>query len=274
MSASNAKYKCDHEDNRCKVCAVCGSKIVFGSTPRSKFIISGNMEQLIRQFSNELFNIFDSRYPKSICISCKVRIYEWKKGNFSRAIPQMPNYVDIQLLKELRRQDDLECCCFICLVGREKSIGKTLIGRGAKKESIVITTDNGLYAAKQNNGVKSTDQNGIDEMENNNVISKTVKLCSTCFAEVSQNQSHVCNPNSTQNNFVSKIEKLSEKTQDNILHKLLATKAKISSPSASLRHVELTLRTGGRQARVILNPKCKIVQVLMSKKSVPFSLSF
>lgn len=53
---------------------------------------------------------------------------------------------------------------------------------------------------------------------------------------------------------VTAIGTFPEKVQDNILHKLLVTKAKISSSTEDLRNVEMTLKTGGRNARVVLNP--------------------
>lgn len=61
-----AKYKADHEVSRSKVCTVCGSKIVSGSQPLSKFMISKDVESLIKKYSNEDFAVINKRFPKSV----------------------------------------------------------------------------------------------------------------------------------------------------------------------------------------------------------------
>jgi hypothetical protein len=47
MSAK-AKFKCTHEENRRKVCATCGRKIIFGKSSVSKFLITENINNLIK----------------------------------------------------------------------------------------------------------------------------------------------------------------------------------------------------------------------------------
>lgn len=92
------QIRCNHESNRYKVCAICAKKIVFGTNPLSKFIISEHMEGLIRKFSNKDFTLLDQRFPKVLCLSCRVTIYDRNKGKTLRVMPAMPNYLDIQLL--------------------------------------------------------------------------------------------------------------------------------------------------------------------------------
>jgi hypothetical protein len=47
MSAK-AKFKCTHEENRKKVCATCEGKIIFGKSSVSKFLITENINNLIK----------------------------------------------------------------------------------------------------------------------------------------------------------------------------------------------------------------------------------
>lgn len=69
-------------------------------------------------------------------------MYEKNEGKISRRIPLMPNYLDIQLLKETPNCDNHECYCYICRIGRQKGHTKTVAGRGLKKESTFITAAN------------------------------------------------------------------------------------------------------------------------------------
>lgn len=251
--ATNSKKTCDHEENRYKVCAVCGRKIVFGSNPRLKFVISEKIEILIKNFSNNDFTLLDSRFPKGICFCCKVVLYERNEGKTTRNLPAMPNFLDIQLLKETRSRDNQECCCLICRVGKQKIHTKIVNGRGVKRDSISVTTRNGLLGTKKTVEVKNLVANS-DEMSN---VTPPPKICTICFAELFEDKVHLCNQNEAPKNVLTNIGSFPEKTQDNILHKLLASKAKISNSSANLRNVEMTLKTGGRNARVVLNPVCK-----------------
>lgn len=246
--SSKAKYKCDHEENRHKVCAVCGKKIVFGSNASSKFIINSHLESLIKRFSYNGFNLLDSRFPKAICVSCKIAINQRNQGKIERFLPQMPNFDDIQLLKETRNRDDLECNCYICQVGRQK--GHKHTGKFVKGENLLITTDNGLIAAK-----KTSDaiMNKPDEVSVQ--VEPVIKVCKVCLSEIAKGKSHICNVNLAHKNVVASINNLPDKSKDKLLHELLANKAKITEPSSSLRNVEISLKTGGRDSRVILNPK-------------------
>lgn len=108
------------------------------------------METLIKTFSNKAFDLLDSRFPKGICLSCKVAMYDRKNGNTSRYIPQMPNYLDIHLLKTTCASgSNDECVCFICLIGKETRHVETVVGRGLKKETTKIAIDDGLFGAKK-----------------------------------------------------------------------------------------------------------------------------
>lgn len=212
---TNVKFQADHEVNRSKVCAMCGSKIVFGSQSQSKFIISKNVESLIKKLFNENFDVMDSRVPKSICTSCKVGLYERNRGNVSRNLPRMPDYLGRDLTNRTCDHDGQHlCCCYICRTGRSKAHTQL---RSIKNQPIL-------------------------------------KICKKCFAEIISGKPHVCKRNAAHKNIVTNMEHFPEKTKDNVIHKLLATKVTKVDPSSSLQNAQLSLKTGGREARVVLNP--------------------
>lgn len=215
------------------------------------------MAQLIKEFSNPEFSILESRFPKAICTTCKVTMYETSKGKTTRQLPTMPNFLDVHLLRQSRNTDDKECFCFICPIAKQKShMASGSGGRGVKKKSVVITAHNGLYASKRAAQVKTPDAD-LEPDGVPNLQSQAVQVCKICFAEILNEKTHKCNEKKAHENVVSRIGVLPEKVQDHILHKLLATKAKISNSTEDLRNVEMTLKTGGRNARVVLNPNIK-----------------
>lgn len=138
-------------------------------------------------------------------------------------------------------------------MGKQTIHKKTVVGRGVKKQVELITTDNGLFAKKKSK-VEMTPINSIKEYEAANTEPETMEMC---FAEILKDNTHFCNQSLAHKNMIEKIESLPEKSQENLLHELLSTKARISNPTSNLRNVEMNLKTGGRNARVILNPEHK-----------------
>lgn len=176
------KFRCNHEENRSKVCAVCGSKIVFKNISKSKFVIGENIERSI----NPQFSLLESRFPNGICLTCKVTMYELNRGKTSRHIPTMPNFLDVQLLRETRNSDDNKCFCFIYRVATRKAHKSPLSGgTGVKRESSTITADNGLYAAKQTVQLKTIEPDQVSGAQ-----LQTPKICKVCFAEVFNERTH------------------------------------------------------------------------------------
>lgn len=172
---TNANYQCDHEENRLKVCAVCGSKIVFGSNPRRKFVLGIDLESLIQKYCNNNFNIFNSLFPKTICNSCKVALYDRNNENSSRSLPRMPDYLGIKLSNKTCSNRN-RTCCYICQTGRLKT---HKISEKAKTKA------------------------------------STLKICKICFAEIGKGKSHVCKRSVAHKNMLRNIRCVPEKTQDN-----------------------------------------------------------
>ena len=110
-------HKCDHEENRMKICAPCGRKIVFQNKPSNHFLLNENHAALVKKYISDQFDVSNEKFPKSICISCRLTINELEKhGSSKRPLPTMPNYEDIKLSKTTRQITS--CECYICLTAR------------------------------------------------------------------------------------------------------------------------------------------------------------
>lgn len=91
-------------------------KKLFSTSITEKYV------DLIKKFLNEKFDLHNSKFPLSICVSCRLSLDDYEKGDFKRPVPVMPNYLDIQLPKNTRQTDNLNCCDFICTKARYKGI--------------------------------------------------------------------------------------------------------------------------------------------------------
>lgn len=236
----------NHAKNRCKLCGVCGVKIVFGGRLQSRFAICEKIEELIKKFSNSEFNIRDERYPTSICFTCKVTLYDRQKGNLSRFLPKMPNFKDIILLKETRTSRS-ECKCFICQTASSKIHKKTENGRGHKKSAKVIEKTNGLLAASKVHPDNSITKN-VDKNDK-------IQLCKKCLSEISKGKIHVCNTNKSHQNIFETVKSLPEHQKDSLIGVLLKDKATNQGMPLRLKNVELNLKSGGSNTKIVVNPK-------------------
>ena len=68
------KIKGSHKTNRDKVCAPCGSKIVFGRRKESEFAINDKLQELIQNHLIKSFDISDDKFPTKICGSCRLTL--------------------------------------------------------------------------------------------------------------------------------------------------------------------------------------------------------
>ena len=133
-----SKKFCNHEENRKKVCAPCGNKIVLGQKKIWFFKINSTIEKLIQQLlKNEKFNLNDSKYPLSICNTCRNILYEHAKNICVRPLPTMPKYENIILSRHNTRSFQLiginiKCYCYICLKARMTVHEKFKVGPGIK----------------------------------------------------------------------------------------------------------------------------------------------
>ena len=238
----HSRLKCEHKENRKKVCATCGKKIVFGKIKSSYFQISEKIAILIRKHINNNFNVDDDHYPTAICLTCRTSLYEREKGNFNRPMLDMPNFKTIILPKTTRNKDDI-CNCFICLTGRHKGHHKVVTGRGnVRNTSIDINEECGLYGACSIESLPKKEK----------LMPQTKQICNGCLNEIGKGIPHKCTAVTAQNNASAFIETLPHKQQEQIASKILKNKFSLATKA---NDATIELRSKGKPSRVIINPE-------------------
>ena len=242
--APHVTEKCSHEDNRRKVCAPCGKKIIFGKYPPARYLLNDRKIELIKKYINPNFNRLDLRFPIGMYGGCYLALTDKEKGVNLRSIPNMPNYEDIILPKQTRERGDV-CNCYICLTGRHKGHQPVERGRGnVRNLNVVIDSPKG----RRGNS-------------NINVLPKKIQkkrtstlTCCKCHQEIGRGIKHSCKK--LLENVESIVFQLPEKNRDQIASVIL--KKKIEYDHHDMKHcqnVEVSLATKGRPCNVILNPK-------------------
>ena len=176
--------KCSHEQNREKVCAPCGKNISFGKNTKERFGINETYESLIKKYLNEDFTLNDSKFPVSICTTCRLTLCDQEKQIFKRPLQIMPRYKEMTLPASTRANENF-CNCYICLTGRSTVKYTPKIGKGYKRNlNNHIDLSNGLHG-----------KSNISTLPKNEKIIKdspTITLCKTCIQEVAKGKSHDC----------------------------------------------------------------------------------
>ncbi|CAH0558605.1 unnamed protein product [Brassicogethes aeneus] len=236
--------KCNHNENRRKVCGCCGSKIIFGNKPVSQFCITSKLESLIKVWINEDFDVKNEKCPNSICGSCRLTLLERDKNNFKRPLPCPFNFASVKLQKETR-QNTLTCECQICLCARKKTHILVTKGRGRSR-----------HFEENNFPVRKTEK-------------RSVSTCKFCFKRLGKGIRHICNYTQASENIKKSIETLPIKKQEQVFSSTIKrlrskqTGSNISNQNSSQNNFEIKLSTGGKQAKIIINP--------VNKKKVEFS---
>lgn len=255
---SHPSTKCTHEENRQKLCAPCGKKILFGKKKPERFLINARQEKLIQDCYNSDFSLTDSKYPISICSTCRNTNLEHEKGNFKRPLQKMPNYGDM-ILPNVTRNNN--CECYICLIGRNHP-GTLVIekGRGhVRNLSNQINQFNGLNGNSKNNINSFPKKQDLKTIQKNSLT-----LCSTCYQEIGRGKSHQCgSPAKACGNVKNLFEKLPEKQQEQIVSSVV--KRKISGAAEILEaenknhtysyNRDHLLSTGGPKMRILVKSK-------------------
>lgn len=217
--STHSNKQCDHEENRFKLCAPCGNKISFGGRRKSQFSITQKLADLIKKFINAQFDASNSRFPTSICVTCRHTITEWEKGDMQRPLPRMPNYEDIKLTKETRTRTTFDCNCFICLVARSKGHSKLVKGKGHVRQfNTIIDETCGLYGAASSGQVSSASRGQVSTERGNAEKKTSMNICCDCFQQIGRGVRHSCgggpSSSSARENVLSLVEKLPEKQQN------------------------------------------------------------
>ncbi|KAJ8683890.1 hypothetical protein QAD02_019682 [Eretmocerus hayati] len=261
--------KCSHEENRAKVCGPCGKKIVLGKM-RAATRISGAHETLIRKLISDDFNLLDSKFPLSICTTCRLTIIEHSQNRTSRPLPQMPNYQDMIFLAT--RSNDGTCNCYICLTARSAVHLKNVKGRGSEREfNIRIDVSNGLFGRSSLTSLPRNKKT-IEKAQNRSTT------CTICRGEIRKGIRHSCGSGSVVDNSVQAIDALSEAQKQRVISKLLKRQInKVTdnegTSSSNNQNCEVRLKTGGPEMRVVVKPKKMKMFTFDSKSLDDFRIS-
>lgn len=250
----------EHESNRLKVCGCCGIKIVFAQKKKSDFIITSNLETLIKEHINTNFQTSDSRFPLGICGTCRITLNEYKRKINTRDLPKMPHYEEIQLSK-YTRANGTSCDCYICITAKLKGHSKVQIGRGHKRNAVNIDV-------RRNTASTSSQASGTSGI--NNVADKqtlSIKICNVCFQEIGRGKQHTCNVATVaRDNVLKLVEKLPDKQQEQLVTTILKRKFD-STDVGTTNSTTIKLSTLGSQMNVELNPK-KTTSVAFSTENL------
>ena len=240
---------CTHEENRRKVCAPCGRKIKFVNK-RLSFQINDHQENLIKEKLCPQFDKSNSKYPRSICATCRTILCEHANGETKRQLPKMPNYGDLTLPEETTNISK-NCNCYICLTGRNNRHESVMKGKGNKRK-FIGQIDIGLSSAFV-----------IEKFKQISLKPKTSsynKVCGKCFQIIGKGKNHRCRSYSTTaQNLIKNIgNKLPEKQQEKIASTLIKNKLQADNVKINnSKNIPLSLSTGGKNLRIIVKPDIK-----------------
>ena len=225
--------KANHEENRSKVCVLCGSKIVFGKSKKSVFALTDKLHKLVCTYTGTTFGKNNSKYPSSICGTCRLVVLDYEKGIFNkRRSPITPNFENIVILANTRGNVNATCYCLICQTARSKSHKKSLLGRPKRLNGNIPT-------------VKET---------------STKRICKTCFHQIGKGIRHKCSKKHSRENVTEIVLNLPTIQKEQVI---ISTLKSCVDGQCSTHHQakELKLATGGPSATVLINPPSKIVKV-------------
>ena len=258
------QFFCTHDQNRKKVCAPCGRKIILHGKKLELFEITKDVESKIQKYIDLNYRTVDSEYPLSICGTCRKTLLELEKGITNRPTPILPNYRDISLVKTTRNSSQI-CYCYICLTARKTSHKKPLVGRGRIRQfNTTIDVSNGLDSRLNVNQTSSSTSTSAAKRDD------SIKLCKKCFNVISKGKEHAdCGQLRTvRNNTLDLVQNLPIKTQEQIALNILKRKNDELNDSNSTSPVLNIHSNVGRKTRIVINPEKKIKAVHFTQEKL------
>lgn len=243
-SKMSLREKCSHDDNRRKVCAPCGKKIIFGQNRPSRYFIDDDIEKLIVKHVYKAYDINNDKFPIGICRTCCQTLKEANNKIFKRPMPQMPLYEEIILPKNTRSRQDI-CNCFVCLTGRDTRHIKTVKGRGHKRSfDIIIDSPRGKRG--------SSNVPSLPKI-NRPKVKKTKTICNQCSAQIGQGLPHKCGK--PFRNVETMVKQLPDQQQEQIASGVIRRKTELENcPKRHIQDVQMSLSTQGQKLNITVNP--------------------
>lgn len=218
----------------------------------SFFRISTKLEGLIVKFIDKKFCTSDSKYPVSICNTCRNTLNEHNKKKTQRPLPKIPNYADIYLHKQTRNNNS-ECNCYVCRTARKYGHKKIETGKGHVRDiEIKIDKSNGLYAS-------SDCSHNVSLQGKKTATNNKIAICKTCFSEIKQGKKHLCyQKRATYNNLMSLVDTAPESVQENIAQTVIKRKANSTFSNCiqnGRKDINIKLKNlGNKELKVMVKP--------------------
>lgn len=255
---SHIDHRCDHNENRKKICALCGRKINLGSKNLECFHITAVHEPLIKLFVNKNFSLDDPRFPTAMCTICRLILQQHEKNITSRPFKTMPNYEDVVL------QSQSACNCYICITGRHKGQikmkSKVAIGE-ILDPAIVIDPSDGVDASKN----ATVSEFPRREQSSKIKAKSTMTICNLCFQKVGRGLRHPCVKNTSskaraRENILKMSSSLPMKQQGQICSSLLSKKINaMETDECTTKDSLINISTTGRPKTICLKKPPKPV---------------
>lgn len=261
---AHQRSRCSHEENRYKVCATCGQKIVVGRKKLKDFHVSSKISGLIKKHVNDNFCLTSPQYPASTCTTCSLTLYEWEKDIKKRPALTMPNYEDITLPRKTTALDKVECLCYICMTARSLAHRKSITGRGHTRKPIKrLEPHDGIHGLlpKTMEDLKINSGSVLIPTKKAQMKKNALKICKDCFQELAKGKRHPCvsrKKNVPTDNVVQILNKLTEKKKLQVVSSILDQKIdeKLTAGEFnSAQGVKLCLNTGGSKKTICVNPE-------------------
>ena len=150
----------------------------------------------MKRFIKIDFNLLNSKYPLSICTTCRLILCDHEKGTTLRALPQMPNYQDLNLPSEIT-----SCNCYICITAKDFVREKKEKGQGYKRK-INTKIDYGL------NGASPTKRISIHKINKKKYNNSYLKMCPKCLQIIGKGKNHSCSRRGSKTKAMKNLKKV------------------------------------------------------------------
>ncbi|KAJ8685865.1 hypothetical protein QAD02_021658 [Eretmocerus hayati] len=256
-------HECSRDENRIRVCAPYGKKIVSGDKSSNHSLISDKHGELIEEFVKEDFNLMNPKTTLSICASCRVALQERCKNILKRLLQVMPNYDEIVLPKKTKSSDDTCDCHFICTKGRLKGHGKN-----DSKTKPLSPIDDSVF---DSNSTHSNVARLFNEKQKKGKVGSGINECEFCHQEFGRGLNHNCNPRAARADLMRMVDTLPETQRGKIASEIMKSKVSLldcsSGESTHQRptNCSISLKTFSPDSRVHIDPKDEAKSFLTAK---------
>ncbi len=142
----------------------------------------------------------DIRLPTGLCGFCRSTLANYSKGDFSKKLPNTFDYSSIVPPPyPTRANTNTDCCCTICVLCKEGKFSRQEVGQFSFKNE-----DQGV--------------------ENDNMKSNCLKLCSHCLSSIGKGKQHICTKTKFYDNILQMTQHGPAQASEKIASKIIKQK--------------------------------------------------